>query len=139
MLRSAHALRSSLVAVRQARCLGIIATGDPTKSHKEKNALRGRPMSPHVTVYAFPLAAIASITHRVTGVALVTGVYGMAFISLAGGDVAWLLQSIGNTTLLGMLVKVRSLDRVFCADALGARVDGRGLSRALARAFGQKH
>jgi len=116
-LRTARVLRASTVA-RQARCLGIIATGDPTKSHKEKNALRGRPMSPHVTIYAFPLAAIASITHRATGVALVTGVYGMAFISLAGGDVAGLMQSIGNTTLLGMLVKVRlpSLLDV-CADA----------------------
>lgn len=33
----------------------------------------GRPVSPHVTIYAFPLAAITSVTHRVTGGMLTIG------------------------------------------------------------------
>ena len=31
------------------------------------------PLSPHVTIYKFPLNAIASISHRVTGMILFTG------------------------------------------------------------------
>ena len=29
-----------------------------------------RPMSPHLTIYSFPVPAILSISHRITGVAL---------------------------------------------------------------------
>ena len=36
-------------------------------------AARTRPLSPHLQVYRFPLVAIMSITHRVTGVALAVG------------------------------------------------------------------
>ena len=35
--------------------------------------LTGRPVSPHVTIYKFPVGAITSITNRVTGVALTIG------------------------------------------------------------------
>lgn len=31
------------------------------------------PLSPHVTIYKFPFNAIASISHRITGCALVAG------------------------------------------------------------------
>ena len=34
-----------------------------------------RPWSPHVTIYKFPVPALASITHRITDVAL-TGIFG---------------------------------------------------------------
>jgi succinate dehydrogenase / fumarate reductase, cytochrome b subunit len=36
-------------------------------------AARTRPLSPHLQVYRLPLVAIMSITHRITGVALVVG------------------------------------------------------------------
>mmetsp|Transcript_29880 Transcript_29880/g.68942 ORF Transcript_29880/g.68942 Transcript_29880/m.68942 type:complete len:216 (-) Transcript_29880:1686-2333(-) len=45
----------------------------------------GRPVSPHVTIYAFPIAAIASITNRVTGVALSFGAMGLGGVELMGG------------------------------------------------------
>ena len=41
-----------------------------------------RPISPHVSIYRFPLPAIASITNRATGVALFVGAAGVAGASL---------------------------------------------------------
>ena len=38
-----------------------------------QQAKLGRPVSPHVTIYAFPITAISSIVVRVTGVALGAG------------------------------------------------------------------
>lgn len=48
----------------------------------KKNANLQRPMSPHLTVYSFPMPAILSISHRITGVAL-TGAVCAAGIGLA--------------------------------------------------------
>lgn len=42
-------------------------------SYTEQQAAKGRPVSPHVTIYKFPAAALSSITNRVTGVALSAG------------------------------------------------------------------
>lgn len=42
-------------------------------SYTERQMKLGRPVSPHVTVYKFPIAAISSITNRVTGVGLSVG------------------------------------------------------------------
>jgi succinate dehydrogenase (ubiquinone) cytochrome b560 subunit len=39
--------------------------------------LTGRPVSPHVTIYAFPVTAISSITNRATGMALSVGCAGL--------------------------------------------------------------
>jgi len=46
-------------------------TEEEAKLKKQKTIL---PTSPHVTIYKFPLPAIASITHRATGVALYSGI-----------------------------------------------------------------
>ena len=43
------------------------------ESYTEKQAKLGRPVSPHVTIYKFPITALTSITNRVTGVALSVG------------------------------------------------------------------
>ncbi|CAA7623833.1 succinate dehydrogenase, cytochrome b556 subunit [Magnetospirillum sp. UT-4] len=40
---------------------------------------RSRPLSPHLQIYRLPLLAIMSITHRVTGVALVAGLFVLAW------------------------------------------------------------
>jgi succinate dehydrogenase (ubiquinone) cytochrome b560 subunit len=58
----------------------------------------GRPISPHVTVYAFPIAAISSITNRVTGVALSFGAAGLGAAELVGGSGTslWIMQTIGG-------------------------------------------
>lgn len=44
-----------------------------------------RPISPHVTVYDFPVPALSSITNRATGVGLSIGVMSMGFVALGGG------------------------------------------------------
>lgn len=43
------------------------------ESYTARQAKTGRPVSPHVTIYDFPPAALSSIANRVTGVALVAG------------------------------------------------------------------
>jgi len=58
----------------------------------------GRPVSPHVTVYAFPVAAISSITNRVTGCALAFGAAGLGAAELVGGSgtALTIMQTIGQ-------------------------------------------
>ena len=46
---------------------------DNELSYTEKQDKLGRPISPHVEIYAFPPTALTSITHRVTGTALAVG------------------------------------------------------------------
>jgi hypothetical protein len=46
--------------------------------YSERMAKLGRPVSPHVTIYAFPVVALSSITVRVTGVLLTIGTTGIA-------------------------------------------------------------
>ncbi|EFN82680.1 Succinate dehydrogenase cytochrome b560 subunit, mitochondrial [Harpegnathos saltator] len=40
------------------------------ETHDERNMRLKRPMSPHLTIYEFPLPAMLSITHRTTGIIL---------------------------------------------------------------------
>ncbi len=42
-------------------------------SYTEKQDLTGRPVSPHVTIYKFPITALTSITNRATGVGMFAG------------------------------------------------------------------
>lgn len=60
---------------------------------------KGRPLSPHVTIYAFPTVAISSIAIRGTGVGLAFGFYGAGIASLAGLDVADLMSTIGSSSM----------------------------------------
>ena len=46
--------------------------------YSERMAKLGRPVSPHVTIYAFPIVALSSITVRITGVLLTLGTTGIA-------------------------------------------------------------
>ena len=45
----------------------------PELSYSEKQEKLGRPLSPHVTIYKFPISATTSILNRITGVALSVG------------------------------------------------------------------
>lgn len=40
---------------------------------------RNRPLSPHLDIYRLPLLAIMSISHRITGVGLVVGLFALAW------------------------------------------------------------
>ncbi len=62
----------------------------------------GRPVSPHVTIYAFPAAALSSITNRVTGCALSFGAAGLGAIEIVAGSGTSLelMQLIGSQGFL---------------------------------------
>mmetsp|Transcript_9011 Transcript_9011/g.9533 ORF Transcript_9011/g.9533 Transcript_9011/m.9533 type:complete len:155 (+) Transcript_9011:57-521(+) len=68
-------------------------------TYSEKQEKTGRPLSPHVTIYAFPTVAISSIAVRGTGIGLAFGFYGAGIASLLGLDVAELMSTIGATQL----------------------------------------
>lgn len=75
----------------------LSTTAEETYTDRMKK--KGRPVSPHVTTYAFPIVALSSITQRVTGVMLTVGMAGMAGVSLVGGDVGGMAAAIGESSL----------------------------------------
>jgi succinate dehydrogenase (ubiquinone) cytochrome b560 subunit len=60
---------------------------------------KGRPLSPHVTIYAFPPAAISSITNRATGVGLFAGFAGAGALALVGADVPGIMSAVGSSAV----------------------------------------
>mmetsp|Transcript_10620 Transcript_10620/g.31660 ORF Transcript_10620/g.31660 Transcript_10620/m.31660 type:complete len:173 (+) Transcript_10620:92-610(+) len=62
----------------------VPVTGKP---YTERQDALGRPVSPHVTQYAFPIVALSSITMRICGGMLSVGLGGVAGASLVGADV----------------------------------------------------
>lgn len=90
--RLAQPLRAQSAAFR-AQSAAFSAIPTPRPKYTERQEKLGRPMSPHVTTYAFPAVAISSITQRVTGVLLSVGVLGVSAGSLAGLDIAALASA----------------------------------------------
>ena len=58
---------------QQQQNLGMPAATRVLSSYSERQNQKGRPVSPHVTVYRFPAVALSSIANRITGVAMVGG------------------------------------------------------------------
>ena len=52
----------------------------------ERAKKTGRPVSPHVTIYSFPIGALTSIVNRVTGCALSVGAASLGAAELLGGS-----------------------------------------------------
>ena len=52
----------------------------------ERAKKSGRPVSPHVAIYSFPIGALTSIVNRVTGCALSVGAAGLGAAELLGGS-----------------------------------------------------
>jgi len=63
---------------------------------------KGRPVSPHLQIYAFPIAALSSITIRVTGMTLSFGAAGVAAAELigGGGTTMYIMQTIGSQGII---------------------------------------
>ncbi|CAM9184301.1 unnamed protein product [Discosporangium mesarthrocarpum] len=76
-----------------------------SESYTERQEKTGRPLSPHVGIYKFPAGALSSITNRITGVALVGGVYGIGLLSLAGCDATAMMSTMGSS-VAGPAVKL---------------------------------
>eukprot|EP00816_Leptocylindrus_hargravesii_P002370 CAMPEP_0196801148 /NCGR_PEP_ID=MMETSP1362-20130617/841_1 /TAXON_ID=163516 /ORGANISM="Leptocylindrus danicus, Strain CCMP1856" /LENGTH=168 /DNA_ID=CAMNT_0042171925 /DNA_START=36 /DNA_END=542 /DNA_ORIENTATION=+ len=66
----------------------------------------GRPVSPHVTIYSFPVTALSSITIRITGVAL-SGIFaGLGTAELVSSGAALdIMQYIGSTSVVAYPAK----------------------------------
>jgi len=72
-----RALPSPTPSTALVRCQSTVPGNGPVRPAE-------RPVSPHVTIYKFPIAAISSITNRVTGSVLTVGVIGTALFALGG-------------------------------------------------------
>ena len=62
----------------------------------------GRPVSPHVTIYAFPITALTSIANRATGMCLSFGCLGLGVMEMAGGSGSALsfVETLGQSSFL---------------------------------------
>jgi succinate dehydrogenase / fumarate reductase cytochrome b subunit len=71
----------------------------------------GRPLSPHIQIYRWPITMAASITHRATGIALTAGTLFLAWwlIAAASGPDAYAVfaavagHPVGKIVLFGFL------------------------------------
>ena len=74
------------------------------QNYSSRMAKKGQPVSPHVTIYSFPVCALSSITTRVTGCALSFGSAGLGLVEIVGGNGAalQLMSNIGSSELFGV-------------------------------------
>ena len=65
-----------------------------------------RPLSPHMTIYRWPVTMMTSITHRITGVGLSAGAVILAWwlVCISNGPEGWQSFHAISDTPLGMLV-----------------------------------
>ena len=73
------------------------------ENYSARMAATHRPVSPHVTIYSFPAAALSSITVRVTGCLLSFGAAGLGAAEIVGGSGAALdlMSAIGSGAIGG--------------------------------------
>lgn len=74
-----------------------LMSSEVKQTYTERMAAKGHPVSPSVEIYKFPIAAISSITNRITGVVLTVGATSFAALSIVGVDVAGMMMSLGNS------------------------------------------
>lgn len=67
-----------------------------------------RPLSPHLQVYKLPLTALMSISHRVTGIALIFGTFIVAgfFIAAASGEQYYNIMLDYAETIYGRVILI---------------------------------
>lgn len=75
MVRFSYVCRDTCVSQGRPFAISprVLSSSTEKESYTAQQAKTGRPVSPHVTIYDFPPAALSSIANRVTGVALVAG------------------------------------------------------------------
>merc|ERR1719263_2486462 len=96
---AARAARLLLPA--RARALGLPArTHAPSRtmctqplSYSERMDKTGRPISPHVFIYRFPMIALSSITVRITGILASAGLFAVGGAVLYKGS-DWVVDTV---------------------------------------------
>ena len=68
--------------------------------------MRERPLSPHLTIYRWPVTMMTSITHRATGMALSVGALILAWwlVSISNGPEGWQGFHAVMDTIPGLIV-----------------------------------
>ena len=101
-------MNPTLHSTKSPATLSPLSTTDfSTKpSYTERMEKTGRPVSPHVQIFAFPITAISSITTRVTGAGLSVGVFGASAYALVGGDVPGMMMCLGSLSVVGPVAKM---------------------------------
>jgi succinate dehydrogenase / fumarate reductase cytochrome b subunit len=68
--------------------------------------VRERPLSPHLTIYRWPVTMMTSITHRATGMALSVGAVILAWwlVSISNGPEGWASFHAIMDTIPGLVV-----------------------------------
>lgn len=102
----------------------------------------GRPLSPHLSIFRWPISMVLSILHRTTGVAMALGliVYAAWLLAAAGGPdgYARLADMLGS--VVGQLLLIGWTAAFFLHLANGIRHlvwdTGRGFERSTATASG---
>ena len=72
----------------------------------QRQAAATRPLSPHLTIYRWPVTMLTSITHRTTGMGLSFGAVVLAWwlVSISNGPEGWQSFHAIMDTPLGLLV-----------------------------------
>jgi succinate dehydrogenase / fumarate reductase cytochrome b subunit len=75
-------------------------------ANPQSRARRHRPLSPHFTVYHWPITMATSIAHRLTGIALSLGTVLLAWwlVAAAGGPESFQLFNDVALTLVGQII-----------------------------------
>ena len=116
-----------LPAYRPSRALS--AATPPKQTYTERQDKLGRPMSPHVTTYAFPIVAFSSVTVRITGMLLSVGVGGVS-ARRRRGEFDFRV-AVGRQGRLGAAAAATWIDRGGGAAAAGRGGAGRPGAAAL--------
>lgn len=75
------------------------------KDHDEKNMQLNRPLSPHLSIYAYELQSFMSITHRATGMVMTMGVAGFSVGALVlPNNLTYYLDAIAAMNLNPALI-----------------------------------
>ena len=71
-----------------------------------KSPPRERPLSPHLTIYRWQVTMIASITHRLTGLALSVGALALAWwlVAISRGPETYETFTLAAASPLGLIV-----------------------------------
>ena len=74
-------------------------TNKQIQNYNERMSKTGRPVSPHLAIYSFPVTALTSIANRVTGVTLSIGALGVASLEILNGNgaAAALMQDVASS------------------------------------------
>ena len=90
LLRPLNRLPLKTIRISPVRDMTVLSKKSAEEYEKqnytERMSRTGRPVSPHLTIYSWPIVALSSITNRVTGIGLYFGAFGVAALDIVGGS-----------------------------------------------------